>query len=159
MDSDKPLELPPHWQRALPFALVAAVCIVAAGFLAAIVAPDASEHAVWAIAYLVLVGGVAQLGLGVGQWLLAEPAPSTAMVTAELISLNLGSALVIAGTFADSLLMTDSGAVVFALSLVLFLVAVRGARDKRRLVLNGYRLLLLILIVSAPIGLILARHG
>src|SRR5664280_2796146 len=70
------IEVPARRSAALPFAAVGAACIVAGGLVAAVSAPAPSEHASWAAAYLVLVVGVAQAALGVGQALLALRVPS-----------------------------------------------------------------------------------
>ena len=50
-----------------------------------------TEHATWAAAYLVLVWGVAQVGLGMGQWLCAGRL-STALVVAQVIVVPVSSA-------------------------------------------------------------------
>ena len=139
----------------LPFAIIGSVCIVAGGLVSAALAHSPTEHAMWAVAYLVLVGGVAQIALGAGwTWLTGRQA-ATSVSTAELIAWNLGNAGVIAGTITDTTLVTDAGGVLLAAGLVIALAATRGARAGWPL--HGYRLLLLVVLISIPIGLILAR--
>jgi hypothetical protein len=81
-----------------PFLVVGGACIVAGGLVAAVTGPLHLEHGSWAAAYLVLVGGVAQIALGAPQGALAARSPSPAVLASELAAWNLGSALVIGGT-------------------------------------------------------------
>ncbi|TAL95934.1 MAG: hypothetical protein EPN69_05000 [Rhodanobacter sp.] len=59
---------------ALPFLVVCALAIVGGGALAAAMAHAPSRKLMWAVAYLVLVVGVTQAALGVGQ---ALPQPGS----------------------------------------------------------------------------------
>jgi predicted acyltransferase len=68
---------------ALPFATLGVACVVAGGFVAAVTAPAPSEHGSWTTGYLVLVAGVSQVALGVGQALLAPRASSRRIVAME----------------------------------------------------------------------------
>lgn len=141
-------------RTAAPFAIIGSVCVVAGGVLAAAVAHAPTEHAVWAVAYLVLVCGVAQLVVGAGQAALHSPGDSSRSRLAELLAWNLGNAGVIAGTVADQLWLTVVGSILLAVSLVVFLVASRGAG--RSLLVVIYRVVLVIVLVSIPIGIVLA---
>lgn len=159
----------------MPFAVLGTLCVVAGGLVAAATAPTPSEHGSWAAAYLVLVAGVAQVGLGVGQAALAVRMPSVASRTAEFVAWNCGNALVIAGTLAGVTALVDAGGALLVATLALLVRGVRGARrtpvvadatttraggrseGPRRLPLYAFRVLVLILLVSIPIGLILAR--
>ena len=51
---------------AAPFVAIGVLCVIAGGLTAGVTAPAASERSSWASAYLVLVAGVAQVGLGLG---------------------------------------------------------------------------------------------
>jgi hypothetical protein len=82
----------------LPFGIVGVICVVAGGLVAAVTAPAATEHGGRAAAYLVLVAGVAQVGLGFGQALLAPGPLSARLVAIEVAVWNLGNAAVLAGT-------------------------------------------------------------
>lgn len=141
-------------QRAgLPFALVGSVCVVAGGLLAAAVAHAPSEHAVWATAYLVLVGGVAQIAVGAGHQYLHTRPPSRPVAAGELAGWNVGNAAVIAGTVAGITAITDFGGALLVGALVLLLAGTRGGRAGWWL--RCYRILLAIVLVSIPIGLVI----
>lgn len=154
----------PHhtrWFPAFPFMAMGGISIIAGGLVAAVTAISPTRHATWAAAYLVLVVGVAQLGIGMGQALLAPKTPSPRLITAELLTWDIGNAGVIAGTLLNRVGLVDLGGVLLAVSLILFLLGVRGHAGQKRWLLYGYRLLIAIVLVSIPIGLIISRsaHG
>ena len=144
----------------LPFLVIGTACVIAGGLVAAATAPNPSEHGSWAAAYLVLVAGVAQVGLGAGQAKFGGHAAQRT-VLAEIAGWNLGNAAVLAGTLADVGLVVDLGGAALLVVLVLLL---RGAltsgatpSDRGRWLLRGYCALLALLIVSIPVGLVLER--
>ena len=139
----------------LPFAVIGVLCVVAGGFVAAAVAHAPTEHEVWAVAYLVLVPGVAQVALGVGQALLADRVPSDRLLWGQLLTWNLGNAAVIVGTVADASWGTALGGLLLVLALALFLANTRGARTSW--LLRAYQVLVAIVLVSVPIGLIIQQ--
>lgn len=156
---------PSRWRTAGAFAVCAFVGIIGGGLVAAVTGPLGWGHGSWAAAYLVLVVGVAQLGLGGGQaWLPQAPA-STRVVATELACWNVGSALVILGTLVARPWVVDLGGLLLVVALALFLRAVRRVSDDvRRAELVGlwcYRLLALVVLVSVPVGLVLSlvRHA
>ncbi|WP_200834572.1 hypothetical protein [Amycolatopsis alkalitolerans] len=134
---------------------------MAGGLVAAVTAPAPSTHASWAAAYLVLVAGVAQIALGLGQAALASHPPSTRQVAAQVIGWNVGNAAVLAGTLTGVLPLVDLGGALLVIDLALLIHAVRGGlrRSTRvgRWALYGFRVLVLLLLVSIPIGLALTR--
>ncbi|MEO7979862.1 MAG: hypothetical protein ABI807_03025 [Sporichthyaceae bacterium] len=142
---------------AWPFVAVGAACIVAGGLVAAVTAPAPSEHGTWAAAYLVLVAGVAQVVLGVGQALLAPRPPAQRMVAAQVIAWNISNAAVLAGTVAGDTAFVDAGGVLLVVVLVLMLRGARGGGATPRWLLAAFRLLAVVLLVSIPVGLVLAR--
>ncbi len=146
-----------RWMPALPFMALGAISIVAGGLLAAVTAISPTRHATWAAAYLVLVVGVAQLGIAAGQALLAPRIPSRRLVLAELLTWDIGNAGVIAGTVMDRVALVDLGGALLAISLVLFIYGARGHSGERRWLLYGYRLLITIVLVSIPVGLVISR--
>jgi hypothetical protein len=152
---------PPHerWIPALPFIALGAISIVAGGLVAAVTAIAPTRHATWTAGYLVLVVGVAQLGIGVGQALLAPKIPSSRLITAELLTWDVGNAGVIAGTLMNRVGLVDLGGVLLAVSLVLFILGARGHTGKNRWLLYLYRLLITIVLVSIPVGLIISRSA
>lgn len=140
------------------------VCIVAGGLLAAVTGPLGLAHGSWAAAYLVLVGGVGQLALGWVPGVLARPTAGRS-AWAVVITWNTGNLLVLGGTIAGVTLGVDAGSVLLAGALLLALVALSGWRgglppDRSRWVLVlgwAYLGLLLLLVVSIPVGLVLAH--
>lgn len=152
-------------RRAVPAFLVGTASVVAGGLVAAVTAAAPSEHGAWLAAYLVLVSGVAQVALAAGQALLATRPPSARALAMELTAWNLGNLAVVAGTLAGLTLLVDVGGVLLVVALALLVGAVRGAdRDVGRLgrwARPVFQLLVLILLVSIPVGLWLAavRHG
>lgn len=151
------ITLPAPTARWAPSFLIGAACIVAGGLVAAITATSPSENGAWAAAYLVLVGGVAQIALALGQAWLAELPPSREAVVAELAIYNLGNAAVIGGTLVDRIWLVDLGGVLLVVALASYLWTTRRARGGW--VLLVYRLLIAFVLVSIPVGLVLARLG
>jgi hypothetical protein len=144
-------------QQAVPGIGLGTACVVAGGLVAAGTSVTPSEHGSWLGAYLVLLAGVAQVALAVGQALLApRPLSSRALVT-ELIAWNTGSAAVAGGTLAGLALLVDIGGALLLLTLTLLVRAVRDNDRTHRWAMLAYRLLVLGLVVSIPIGLWLAR--
>ncbi len=138
-------------------------CIVAGGLLAAVTGPLDLGQGSWAAAYLVLVGGIGQLGLGWVPGVLGRPTDGTS-AWAVMLAWNLGNALVIAGTLAGLTLGVDAGSVLLVLALVLALVALTGWRREvpaadrwRRRLGWAYLALLVLLAVSIPVGIVLAH--
>ncbi|HEY9474429.1 MAG TPA: hypothetical protein VIS06_11330 [Mycobacteriales bacterium] len=160
---------PERRRAALPFAVLGVVFVVIGGLVAAATAPVASEHGSWAAAYLVLVAGVSQAGLGVGQAMLARRVPSRRVLNVELVTWNVGNAAVIAGTLLETTSLVDVGGVVLLVTLALMIRAVRGggaataaeagAVRPAGWMLLTFRILVLVLLVTIPIGLVLARIG
>lgn len=144
-----------QWHAARPFAITGAIAVVAGGLVAAATASVPTEKGSWAAAYLVLVVGVAQLSLGTGQALLAESLPSTRRVATEYTLFTIGNASVLAGTLSEIQFLIDLGGVALVAALVAFLLAV--PRRWAPWPLTIYRLLIAVVLVSVPIGLVLAR--
>lgn len=145
---------------AAPFVLLGSLCVVAGGLVAAVTAPAPSEHGSWAAAYLVLVAGVAQIGLGAGQARLAPRTPAPRLVTAQFVLWNAGNAAVIAGTLAGIVSLVDAGGAGLVVALALLVYGVRGNKEHGAgggWALHGFRLLVAVLLISIPIGLVLAR--
>lgn len=144
-------------------AIIGVGCVVFGGLVAAATGPLGLEQGSWVAAYLVLVGGVAQVAMGLAPaWLTQRPASPT-ISWSTLASWDLGSALVIAGTLTDMPLVVDGGSVLLVIGLATALYAVRrgsphsSAEGAAWLVSWIYRALLLVLLVSIPIGVVLAH--
>ena len=73
------------------------------------------------------------------------------------MAFNAGCALVLAGTVAERLLVTDAGGALLVLALVSLFRGVGGASVRATWAVNLYRALITIVLVSIPIGLVLAH--
>jgi hypothetical protein len=135
--------------------------------VSAAIAPSPTEHGAWAVAYLVLICGVAQAALGAGQASLAANVVSQRLRYAELVGWNLGNAAVIAGTLSNTNVVVFIGGAILVVVLALFVYGVRGSAGdghgaaRPAWVINGFRVLVVVLLVSIPIGMVLAavRNG
>ncbi|WP_441190891.1 hypothetical protein [Ornithinimicrobium panacihumi] len=141
--------------------LIGLACIVAGGLVAAITGPTGFADGSWMAAYLVLVAGVSQVGLGAGQALLPRRPPTRARTTWQLLTWNTGNLAVITGTLTGFPVLVTVGGLGLFLALVMFLHAVRQAGTARVRSLAAYRLLVALLAISIPVGLFLSflRHG
>lgn len=147
----------PRLVTAAPFAVIGGACVVAGGLVAAATASVPTEHGAWVAAYLVLVGGVAQLSLGAGQAYLAAHPPAPGLVAFEVVAWNAGSAAVIAGTLLGVVPLVDAGGAALLLALAALLLSVRGAPARGGWWRYAYRLFAVVIAVSVPVGLVLAR--
>ena len=95
-------ELTGRWRAASTFVIIGAICVVAGGLVAALSGPTGFEQGSWLAAYLVLVGGVAQIALGGGQAWLARRVPRARSTRIEAWSWNVGAAAVVRGTLPSS---------------------------------------------------------
>ena len=91
-----------RWRRSVPLLITGTVSVVAGGLVAAVTGPTEWSDGSWVAAFLVLVAGVAQLGIGAGQAYLAVTTPTVAFVAAQAAMWNVGCATVIAGTLLSS---------------------------------------------------------
>lgn len=144
----------PIRRTALPSWVIGAACIIGAGVVAAATAHDPTQHALWAVAYLVLVCGVAQIVLGAGQARFTGDRVDPRTQVAQLVTWNVGNAAVIAGTIGNWLWLTDVGGVLLVIALASYLWVTRRAR--RELLVFGYWVVVAIVLVSIPVGLVLA---
>lgn len=150
-----------RWPAARPFVIVGSVAVIAGGVTAALTRPTDFELGSWLAAYLVLVGGVAQIALGLGQAWLADQPPRAAVVRSEVASWNLGSAATIVGSLASVPLVTTVGGAATFVALALFFRAARSGGPELRWPRLLYLGLIAIVMISTPVGLALAwiRHG
>ncbi|MGB3733078.1 hypothetical protein [Microbacterium sp.] len=137
------------------FRVVGAIAIIAGGMLAAVTGPLQLEAGSWAAAYLVLVAGVAQyvMGIAVQHWHRTGPAQNWWWFALW----NLGHIGVVGGTVAHStiLVFVASGTLVVALVLA-FLATFRTSDVAHRMLLIGYRILLVLLAISIPVGMVIS---
>lgn len=140
--------------RAAPFVVVALLAIVGGGLLSAALAHAPTRQLMWLVAYLVLVVGVAQGLLGLGQARLALSAPSPSLLAWQWCLFNGGNVLVITGTLRACPGSVSVGALLLLAALVLFLLGVRRASGG--IMIHAYRAGLVLLGASALTGVVLA---
>jgi hypothetical protein len=138
------------------FAGLAGALIVAGGLVAAVNSATPFAHGSWLAAYLVLVGGVAQLALGAAPVVLPAPVSSTWLRRAQLALWNAGIAIVAAGVFADALAIVVAGSVLVLAALAAFAYGGGPVRPQAATRVMLYRLVILVLAVSVAIGSVLA---
>ncbi len=75
----------------------------------------------------------------------------------EAVALNLANIAVLVGTLAVMPVLSYVGAGLLVIALVTFVWAVRGNHSRNRWLLYAFRTIVVILAVTAPIGLVIAR--
>jgi hypothetical protein len=158
----------------LPFVYAGAVCLIGGGLLAAATAYVTTQKTAWATAYLVLVGGVAQVALGAAVvWL--RPDAQRRWGWIAFAGWNLGNACVLAGQLAAVVVLTDLGSVLLVVALAVILVSTvrrspeRGAASyqpvaehravRHPVLLWAFRVLIVILLAGIVVGTALAHLG
>lgn len=139
----------------LPFAVAGGTLIVAGGLVSAVNGATPFAHGSWLAAYLVLVGGVSQVALGLGPPALAAPEPSARLTRAQLVLWNAGSLVVPAGVLSGLSGLVVAGSVALLAALSGFAIGARRAAGRRRGAL-AYGALVAALGVSVFVGLALA---
>lgn len=138
---------------ALAFVILGGACVIGGGLLSAASAPASSYHSSWAAAYLVLVAGVAQVVLGLGQAAVVRAQVSRRILALELVSWNLGNAAVLTGTLLAVPVALYLGTALLITTLVLILVVTR--RSPAGLALTATRVIVTMLLISMPVGIVL----
>lgn len=146
---------PAVWARrdAIALAALGAAWIVAGGLVSAAAAPAPSYHSSWAVAFVVLVAGVAQVGLGLGQAVLTDHGVGPAALGTELVSWNLGCAAVLVGALRDVVPVLYLGCVLLVVTLAVALWTTRGSAQRGLLL--AFRLVVVVLLISIPVGVVL----
>ena len=133
--------------------------VVAGGMAAAVTGPMQWGHGSWVAAFLVLVAGAAQIGIGAGQAHLGLHPPSATFIAVQCATWNTGCALVIVGTLISRPVIVFVGSAPLVAALGMSAVGLRATRARRSVLSLLYRLLLSVLLASIPIGLALAWAG
>jgi len=154
MNTPFPSDLRVRLGAARPFLLTGLAALLIAGFVAAAVAHAPTRPLVWMVAYLVLVAGVAQGVLGLGQALLPAQPPTPRWRAAEWLLFNGANAGVIAGTLLAAPALVAVGTALFVAALLAFLLGVRGAG--RGWLLHVFRAVLVVTCLGACVGLALS---
>ena len=149
------------WRLSWPFFATGTLAIIGGGIASAIAAQNPSYLASWAVAYLVLVVGVAQIALGAGLAEFGQGNPAIHSLRSIFALFNLGNAGVLAGTLlqdrvSHSVLLVDLGSLLLAGALLLGIGIARGAPPSR--LRSLYYLLAIGLLISMFIGILLAHR-
>lgn len=141
------------------FRASAALSVIGGGLVAAVTGPLGLNQGSWLAAYLVLVCGVGGFGIGTMQ------AHTTTRFTllqawAQLGGWVAGNAAVMGGSLTAFPQGVDAGVVLLGVSLAMALMAAPSGAVVGRLKSWAYRGLLVLLILSAPVGSVLShiRH-
>ena len=145
-----------HWTRGLPFLLCGSVSVTLGGIAAAVTRPIEWEQGPWVAAFLVLVMGVGQIGLGMGQALLSRETPTRVTVAIECTLWNLGSLAVMVGTIIEAPLLVSLGGLILFAALALLAGTGRATGSQHAWLHRAHRGLVLLLLVSVPIGMTLS---
>ncbi|PVZ09120.1 hypothetical protein [Actinomycetospora cinnamomea] len=146
-------------------------CVILGGLVAAITGPLGLENGSWLAAYLVLVCGVGAYAIGTMQ---ARPAPTPMPQAWSLTQLgcwSLANAAVITGAMTGIAIIVDVGVPLLVIALAVALAdALRHDRPtesretagypvpgSNRLAAWAYHSLLVVLMISAPVGAVLAH--
>ncbi len=153
---------------ALWLAVAGSCFILLGGLVAAVTDPLDLHRGSWLAAYMVLVCGVAQFVMGRAPSWFDDPV-NPRLEWTQLIGWNAGNVLVMVGTLTELPNLVDLGGV------ILFVILIDMLRDSmrrsgppanampdaesdvRRWIRWGYRSLLVLLVVSIPVGLVLAH--
>ncbi|MBS1884486.1 MAG: hypothetical protein JSS97_16190 [Actinobacteria bacterium] len=138
---------------------IAGSLIVAGGLVAAVNSATPFAHGSWLAAYLVLVGGVAQLALGLGPLLLPAPNFSPGLGRAQLALWNGGTAIVAIGVLTGASAVVVIGSVLVLAALGCFARSAGPAREPGRGRVLAYRLVIAVLAISVVIGIALAGRS
>lgn len=135
--------------------LVGFVALIAGGLLSASFAHQSSQLMMWAVAYLVLVVGVAQIIIG-GYFKQSGRESASHRQWAALLTYNLANIMILLGRSykvdqdLSAQLLAAAGIGLFVVALGLILWSVRFERSWQALLFYGVTTLLL---VSTPVGL------
>lgn len=144
--------------------------VVLGGLVAAVTSPLALDKGSWLAAYLVLVCGVSQYAMGSVQARVGARHLPAARSWTQLTCWNLGNIAVMTGTLSGGARVLDAGATLLLIALGIALVpwhdagsadreaVERTARDPVPALLDwAYRGLLVLLVISIPIGVVLGH--
>lgn len=143
-------------RSALGAYLLGVACIVVGGLVAAVSSPLHLATGPWAAAYLVLVCGCAQCLFVIARDRLALRPRSPREFAVQFGCWNVGNAAVLAGTLLAVPVVVDAGGLLLVITLAIELWRARTIGRGHPLLLWAYRVVMVVLLVSIPIGLVLA---
>lgn len=128
--------------------------VVLGGLVAAVSGPLALSRGSWLAAYLVLVGGVAQIAMG---GVASKRRTGNRRVLAQLLGWNIGNGAVMTGTMTSTPYVVDAGGIVLMAVLAILFRDTLHATQLTRWVRLAYLAMLAVLVASVPVGLALAH--
>ena len=136
------------------------ISIVAGGLVAAVTGPTQWDHGSWVAAFLVLVAGVAQIGIAAGQSHLADTSMTRTFASVECILWNTACGTIVVGTLFSNPAIVSIGSALLMAALGMSVYAISRSSGRHPQLLVLYRALLTVLLVSIPIGIALSwtRH-
>lgn len=134
---------------------VGTASIILGGLVAAVTSPLGWSKGSWAAAYLVLVGGVVQVLFAWAHSHLARPGAAGGFWLA-FACWNAGNAAVVGGTLAHAPIVVGIASALLVVALVQQLWQVRGAAGSPTWRLAVYRAVMIVLLVSIPVGVFLS---
>lgn len=140
----------------LTFFLIGSAFVVLGGLMAAASTPLHLTSGPWLAAYLVLVCGVAQCLFGIVRRWVAPTEPMVVGFAVELVCWNAGNAAVVVGDLTGILAVVALGGALLVVVLVLQLLHLRHTVPGVRWAAWLYGIVVAILLVSIPIGILLA---
>jgi len=147
--------LRPELQSTVAFVVCGGILIVAGGVAAAVNSAAPFAHGSWLAAYLVLVGGTAQILLAGGHAALAAPGRASRQSRSRLLLWNFGSLAVPAGVLSDTTAWVTAGSIALLCALTLFARATSHVpRTQRERI--AYHVLVVSLGASVVVGSALA---
>lgn len=155
-DSLPPVPLGPGRGWSFSAYLLGVACIVVGGLVAAVSTPLHLASGPWAAAYLVLVCGCAQCLFVVARERLALRPRSPREFAVQIGCWNVGNAAVLAGTLLAVPAVVDLGGALLVITLAIELWRGRAIGAGHPLLLWAYRVVVVVLLVSIPVGLVLA---
>ena len=138
-----------------PLFAAGVACVLIGGLVAAATGPLDLAKGSWAAAYLVLVCGASSCAIAAAQARPRGTAVAPAAAGAQAAAWALGNAAVLAGTLTGLPVAVDAGGVLLAAALGIALALTRGTAPG--LVRTAYRLALVGLLLSVPVGAALAH--
>jgi hypothetical protein len=144
-----------RWRSSAPLLAAGGAAIIVGGLAAAVTGPTDWVHGSWVAAFLVLVGGVAQIGIAIAQVHLARAAPTEGFIAGESVLWNSSCLMIVTGTLLSAPVVVTIGSGLMVAALAMSMIAVRASHGSRLLV-TSYRSLVVVLLTSIPIGTALA---
>lgn len=158
--SQQPASEAQRWRSNTPMLIIGGVWVIVGGLVAALTGPTGWDRGSWVAAFLVLVAGAAQIGLAAGQARLNDAALTIRFASVECVLWNVGCATVVVGTLLSNPAAVSIGSVLLLGALAMSVMAFRGTSGRPGAMLGLYRGLLVVMLVSIPIGIALSwtRH-